>query len=293
MNLGIVDMEANFVPGSGNQMGVERDEWQRLAPLDRLGAVLDVVSKSSFGYVELGVPWVNEHSIPVAAREVQALVSERGLKVGAYCSLVPGDIKSVGPEADPARLRAYLERVFANCDAVGGSAIVYGSGASRNIPDGYPRDSALEDVVSFLRMMDEIIAEQEYSFKIAIEPLNTGECNFINSLGEAYEIACLVDSPSIGVLLDTFHAGQQPVSLWKELPLVADRLYHVHLAQPEDRGWPGHMATDDSFEFDRLFRMLVDLSYGEKLSVECLFEDLAKEITPCYQFLNDLVGDSV
>ena len=162
MELGIVDMEANFVPGSGNQMGVEQDEWRRLTPLERLGAALDVVSKSEFQYVELGVPWVNEHSFPVTAQEVRALVSEKGLTVGAYCSLVPGDIKSVGPEADASRLRPYLERVFANCDAVGGSAIVYGSGASRNIPDGYPRENALEDVVSFLQLMDDIIAEHDY-----------------------------------------------------------------------------------------------------------------------------------
>ena len=293
MNLGICDMEANFVPGSGNQMGMELDEWQRLAPLDRLGSVLDVVSTSRFQYVELGVPWVNEHSIPVTAQEVRALVSERGLTVGAYCSLVPGDIKSVGPEAEPARLRAYLERAFANCDAVGGSAIVYGSGASRNIPDGYSRDSALEDVIGFLRTMDDIISEKGYSFKIAIEPLNTGECNFINSLGEAYEIACLVDSPSIGVLLDTFHAYQQPVSLWEELPIVADKLCHAHLAQPEDRGWPGHISTADSFEFDRLFQVLKDLSYVGRLSVECLFEDLGKEIMPCYRFLSELADECV
>ena len=291
MELGIVDMEANFVPGSGNQMGVEQREWWRLTPLERLGAALDVVSQSEFQYVELGVPWVNEHSIPVTAQEVQALVSERGLKVGAYCSLVPGDIKSVGPEADPSRLRGYLERAFANCDAVGGSAIVYGSGASRNIPDGYPRENALEDVVGFLQLMDEIIAEHAYSFKIAIEPLNTGECNFINSLGEAYEIACLVDSPAIGVLLDTFHAWRQPVSMWQELPEVADKLYHVHLAQPEDRGWPGHMSTADSFEFGRLFQVLKNLSYAGKLSVECLFEDLKEEITPCHQFLSKFAGD--
>ena len=111
-------------------------------------------------------------------------------------------------------------------------------------------------------------------------------------MGEAYEIACLVDSPAIGVLLDTFHAWRQPISMWQELPEVADKLCHVHLAQPEDRGWPGHMAAADSFDFGRLFQVLKDLSYTGRLSVECLFEDLREEITPCHKFLSKTAGDS-
>ena len=42
---------------------------------------------------------------------------------------------------------------------------------------------------------------------LAIEPLNTGECNFINGVAEAVSLAQEVNHPSVKVLSDLYHVN--------------------------------------------------------------------------------------
>ena len=98
MELGIVDMGANFVPDSENQIGIERDKWASLSPLKMLSAILNIIKKSDFDYLELGVPWINEESFPITLQDIKSVIEEGKLKVKAYCSLMPAEIKTVGPK---------------------------------------------------------------------------------------------------------------------------------------------------------------------------------------------------
>lgn len=278
MNFAIVDMEANFVPGSGNQMGVRSDEWLKSDPLTRLSEVLDIIAESDFEYLELGTPWICGDRYD----EVRNLVESKKLETIAGCSLVPSNIKTVGPEFNEKNIGNYLDIVFERFGELCCKFIVFGSGGSRNVPAGYPKKDAFGDVVKFLKIADGIIRKNNYPFKIAIEPLCKAECNFINSLKEAYDVACAADSSNVGVLMDLYHACLQENPFWGELDLIKDKLFHIHLAQPSSRLWPG--CTDD-FDFGRLALELGRINYVGHLSVECNFNNLPVEISKCHDFL--------
>ena len=49
---------------------------------------------------------------------------------------VPGSLKITGPEADLAKLEAYVEIALSRAAQAGMDTIVFGSGGARRIPDG-------------------------------------------------------------------------------------------------------------------------------------------------------------
>ena len=56
----------------------------------------------------------------------------------AFNCLLPGDLKVTGPSADEAEQRRYLDLAFSRAHALGASVVVFGSGASRGVPEGFP-----------------------------------------------------------------------------------------------------------------------------------------------------------
>ncbi len=73
---------------------------------------------------------------------------------------------------------------------------------------------------------------------LALEPLNRFETSFINLVEQAVELARMIDSPSVKVMMDTFHSNIEEKSLGKAIELAGPLMAHVH-ANENDRGTPG------------------------------------------------------
>ena len=73
--IGIADMVINFVPGSGNPMGIDTKEWASLSEFERLDIVLNEISKSSFEYLELAIPWINNLSDNYSFTNIMNLIN--------------------------------------------------------------------------------------------------------------------------------------------------------------------------------------------------------------------------
>ena len=73
---------------------------------------------------------------------------------------------------------------------------------------------------------------------LGMEPLNRFETSFINLVEQAVELVKMVDSPSIQIMLDTFHMNIEEKSFGKAVELAGPYLMHVH-ANENDRGTPG------------------------------------------------------
>lgn len=288
MKLGIADMVSNFVPGSGNPLGMDPSNWIKMDSVEQLTKVISIISQSSFDYLELGIPWLNEKENSVQIELLQQIINEKNIKIGSYCSLFPPELKTVGPHVQWDEVTEYVTTVFRNCNILGGEIIVYGSGQSRLIPEGYSLGKAEDDFLRILSILSDIISKNNYSLKIAVEPLNKKECNFINSIMEADLLVRKVDSSNIGILVDTYHGFMQDGDFLSDIPFVADNLFHVHIAQPEDRGWPGHLITSDKFQFFKLFEILNKNNYNGNMTVECLFSNLEKEIHKCVNHLQGI-----
>lgn len=203
-----------------------------------------------------------------------ALIEKIGassFKPQAFYLFLPGDLKVVGPDIDLKRQKHYLENAIARVAALGGEVIGFGSGRARQIPDGFPKKKACEQMIDFLRLAAPVASK--HGVAIAIEPLSPNECNFIHSVAEAVAIAEEVDSPAIGVLSDLHHVSEQGQS-YEETRLAGRWLAHVHVAGFVDRRAP---TADDIPRIAEFFSALKAANYQGRVSMEGRWTDLPRE----------------
>lgn len=221
-------------------------------------------------FVEENVQTLFQGSLPDAQYDGRTRIAESSLPVAAANCLVPGALKITGPDADPARLRAYMSQVLRRAGEAGTRILVFGSGGARQVPDGFDRDTARSQIVDFARLSAPI-AEQ-YGVTLVAEPLCRKECNIINSVAEAMTYVNAVDHPNFQCLVDSYHfwTDDEPLA---NLPPAAAWIKHVHLADKDGRVAPGQSGTSDYRPF---FRVLKRAGYDGMLSVEAMgFGDFA------------------
>jgi len=199
------------------------------------------------------------------------------IPIRACNSFLPRDLKIVGPEIDEVRLKRYLSRALPRIEAVGASTAVIGSAGSRSIPDGFPRDEAIKQIVRFMHLVAD--EAEKSNVTIAIEPLNRKESNVINSVAEGVEIAELVNRPSIKVLADFYHMDEDLEPL-NHLVEYGAWLAHIHVADTE-RLAPG----SGQYPYETFVEGLRQAGYDGMVSVECRWQDFAVEAKPAADFL--------
>ena len=200
------------------------------------------------------------------------------LPVAAYNCFLPGDLKVTGSGTDPKRLKAYTARVMKRARTMGSSVIVFGSGGARRIPDGWPREKAEEQLVQAMRTIGPVA--QAAGVTVAMEPLNRGETNILNSLDEGMEYIRRASAPGISILCDFYHFTLQKEPL-ESLARTKGLLTHVHIAEPVGRVPPGPGMTD----YRPFFRGLKAIGYDARISIECGWTDINAQLAPTLDFL--------
>lgn len=180
-------------------------------------------------------------------------------------------------QADPDALRRYCEKAAERCHALGIQTIVYGSGASRRIPEGLTPAQVFEDIAAFLR---DIAAPSvaPYGIPIAIEPLEKKGGDLIHTVSEAKQLSDAVGNPLVRCLADLYHMYKEddPMSAITD---CGDKLLHAHVAEPVGRVYP---RRDDGFDLTPFLRALLQAGCP-RVSVEAetpeddRFLDAAKE----------------
>lgn len=184
------------------------------------------------------------------------------LPIPAMNVLVPATHKITGPEADIAKLRAYMTNVLTRAKKIGTKKLVFGSAGARNLPDGFDRNTARKQILEFLSMAAPIA--QDNGVTIVIEPLNRGESNILNSVGESLTYVRELNHPNIRQLVDTYHFWLEAEPL-TNLRDAGGLLRHVHVADKDGRVAPGKSGLSD---YKAVFRILKELKYDDGISVE-------------------------
>ncbi len=70
---------------------------------------------------------------------IRAPFDSAPLPTPVFNMFVPAEVRLTGPEVDWAQVEGYLETAIGRVAALGGQAIVFGSGGARRVPDGSPR----------------------------------------------------------------------------------------------------------------------------------------------------------
>jgi D-psicose/D-tagatose/L-ribulose 3-epimerase len=106
-------------------------------------------------------------------------------------------------------------------------------------------------------------AAKASDIQLALEPLNRFETDIISTVAQAIEVVDQVDSPALGLLLDSFHLNVEESSISAAIRNAGQRIVHFQ-ANENHRGFPGtgHLPWND------IARALHDVGYQGPVSLE-------------------------
>jgi sugar phosphate isomerase/epimerase len=220
------------------------------------------VKAAGWDYVEENVQSLLQGTVTDQQWTQEPAAWAAALPIPAANSLVPASLKITGPDVDPNALGSYMETVVRRAAKVGIKTLVFGSGGARNVPDGFDREEARQQILDFVRSSADLAAAAE--IMLVAEPLNRGECNIINTIDEAMQYVRAVDHPNFQCLLDTYHLWLEDESL-ANLKAAMPWIKHVHLADKEGRVAPGLSGLAD---YRPVFRILKGAGYDGLVSFE-------------------------
>lgn len=216
--------------------------------------------------------------------EFKAVMKELGacpLPYPVANCFVPGEIKITGPEVDPVRLRSFAGTVMQRAEQAGVRVIVFGSGGARRIPDGFARDTAWQQLLDFCGMLAPIAFN--HGVTVVVEPLNQGECNVLNTVGECAGLVRQVGHNGVRLLVDAYHLlrdGDSVASMVEN----GDLLLHSHIATVPERLPPAAEPCD----FAPFFSALSAAGYDFRVSIEARISDPEKELPAALSLMTGL-----
>lgn len=198
-----------------------------------------------------------------------AMVKEASIHCPAFNLLFPKTMQVLVPETTDDMIAEYLHTAMKRVQLLGGRVAVFGSGKSRNRPEGMSYGDAFRRLVDVTRLTGEIA--QQYGVVIVLEHLNRNETNMINSMAEAAALVAAVNHPNVQLLCDSFHAAKENEPFTDVTRLGGVK--HVHVATREGRRYP--LQADDDLK--ALFENLKATGYSGLISIEGKTDDMSKD----------------
>ncbi len=214
-----------------------------------------------YDYVELplaGFDLTGPEGTAVAKRCVAATP----IPTAILQSFMPRSLRVTGPDVDKAVVQSYLGRAAEVCHAAGARVAVFGAAWSRNVPDGFRREIARDQLIAAFGWTAD--AFKGSGTIVGIEPQNAKEANIIRFLDEAVGYAEAVNRPEIKVMVDSYHLDEEGTPL-TEIARFGPWICHVQTADT-DRTPPGSGRCD----YAAFARQLRRIGYDETLSVEVM-----------------------
>lgn len=244
---------------------------------------IDAVKAAGFDYMEVRTSEVAALSNADYAT-VAAKFKQIGLPVLSANLFIPSDIKVTGPNIDKERQMEYVRRALDRVSRLGVRLVVFGSGGARQVPDGFSKQEAFQQLVDFGKR----IAPEARSrnITIAIEPLRHQETNIVNNTTEALAWVNAVNDPNIQLMIDFYHfevEKEDPANILK----VKDHLRHLHMANPQGRVVP---LKWDEYNYAPFFAVLRQIHYDRLISLEANTKDLSLEGPQAIALLNRAFG---
>lgn len=205
-----------------------------------------------------------EDTTHIDAHVIKHKLGEYGLTCSSICAAMgPGrDLRGTPDEQQAAvdYITQTMELMAEiDCPVMVGPLYSTVGRAEQIAGDEYRRQWDL--VVAHLRQL--AIRADSLGVKLAIEPLNRYETDFINTSGQAVALVDEIDHPAIGILLDTYHMNIEEKDPAAAIRKANHRLLHVH-ACGCDRGAPGN----DHIDWNAIRDALSEVNYRGSLVIE-------------------------
>jgi len=217
--------------------------------------------QAGFDYYEPGAAAIAAMSQP-DFDDFRKLVRDSRIRCSSVNSLIR-TLKIVGPEGNLAAVKNYLNSTLDRCRELGTTIAVWGSASSRNVPEGFSREEATRQIVTFLRAAGDIAKDR--GMVLAIEPLQKSESNIINSGAESLQFIREAAHPAVKTIIDYYHMRRE-----NEDPQIVvtgrDQIVHFHFADPEGRKWPKSPEEDPVYA--RFFELVKQIKFRGGISIE-------------------------
>jgi len=209
---------------------------------------LDIFSKiKSFGYniVEFGIDNFSDDNLD----NIKESLKNNNLESILNSPFVVGNLLS-DDKIENDKAIAFMKKSIDVCQYFGSAMLVgplYGSGINRDFLDKNIKSIAKNHCVELLKYVARYALEKKV--KLAIEPLNRYESNFINTTEECLDLIRLINMENVGIMLDTYHMNIEEKDIKKAILNTNALLMLMHVPE-NDRGTPGtgHIPWEDIAE---------------------------------------------
>lgn len=201
---------------------------------------------------------------------IRAALDENGLVCNTVCGAFGPDRDLRGTPEQQQTSLGYLMTMLDQMEVLGakilaGPAYSAVGRAEAVPPKEYRRQ--WKTVVKHLKTLSR--QAEKKGMRIAIEPLNRFETDFLNTVDQALALIEDVGSPAIGVHHDTFHLNIEEKDQARAIRRAGKRLFHVH-ACGCDRGTPGK----DHIDWPGIAAALKAVKYDGDVTIESFTQDV-------------------
>ena len=242
-----------------NPIGVNTWVWVSPPTDDALAEIAPRLHAWGFDLIEIPLESPSDWDPARTA----ALLAENGLSASICLAMGPGrDL--IADRATVATTQDYVRECVDRVGILGGRVVagpLYTPVGDTRGMSRSERAAAVDRLVAGLRPLVDYAGEREVT--LAIEPINRFETSFLNTAEQALEVVARVDSPALGILLDTFHMNIEEKDQTAAIRLVGSRLAHLH-ACGSDRGSPGA----DHLAWPEIAVALTEVDYQGALVIE-------------------------
>lgn len=112
---------------------------------------------------------------------------------------------------------------------------------------------------------------KERNIKLAVEPLNRFETDFMNTVDQGMDLFKQLDVDNVGFLLDTFHMNIEEKNIPDAIKKAGNKIFNFH-ACANDRGTPG----EDHIDWVGIKEALENVDYKGPIIIESFTTDITE-----------------
>lgn len=233
---------------------------------DESRALFPLIRKWGFDSVELPL----EDASHIDPHIIKSALDDNGLICGSICAVMaPGRDLRGNPDEQQASLN-YIKSAIdimqvLECPVLVGPLYSTVGRANQTPLDLYNQQWELVS-----RHLSDLAAYAAHAgVQLAIEPLNRYETDFINTTAQAIKMVKHVNSPALGVHLDSYHMNIEEKDSADAIRMAGEKLFHFH-ACGCDRGTPG----SDHINWKRISKSLHEINYQGNIVIESFTPDV-------------------
>lgn len=246
-----------------NKLGIFVNFWEKSWDID-YKYYIDKVAKLGYDILEFQAqPLLDIDDCDCKA--IKKYADEKGIKLSYSLGLnMKYDVASKVKQIRDGGVK-YLSDIVRKIAVMDGELFSGVTYCGWGIPAHFVDQKEKEDM--FCRSVDSMkqvmkVAESE-GVTVCCEAVNRFESPLINTAKEAIKYADMVDSPNVGIHLDTYHMNIEEDNIGDAIRLVGKRLRHFHTGE-NNRNVPGR----GHINWDEIFRALKDVDYKNDIVSE-------------------------